>query len=101
MTQVSGSRLTEFMEKRIQELVDEGMYTSVSEFIRDAVREKLEDIEVMDLRDISYKEAKKEILNYIKSKGRAWTSEIADDLRLDLEIVVKVLNELSNEGKIK
>ncbi len=101
MTQVSGSRLTEFMEKRIQELVDEGMYTSVSEFIRDAVREKLEDIEVMDLRDISHKEAKKEILNYIKSKGRAWTSEIADDLRLDLEIVVKVLNELSNEGKIK
>ena len=101
MTQVSGSRLTEFMEKRIQELVDAGLYTSVSEFIRDSVREKLEDIEVMDLRDVSYKEARKEILNYIKSKGRAWTSEIADDLRLDLEIVVKVLNELSNEGKIK
>ncbi len=101
MTLVSGVRLTEHMERRIQQLVEEGMYTSVSEFIRDAVREKLEDIEVIDLRDISYKQAKKEILDYIKSKGRAWTSEIADDLRLDLQVVINALKELSDEEKIK
>ena len=38
------------------------------------------------IRDASFRQAKKEIADYIKSKGRAWTSEIADDLMLDLEI---------------
>jgi len=44
-------------------------------------------LKVIELRDISKKQAEKEIRDYVKEKGKAWTDEIADDLRIDIVLV--------------
>ena len=42
----------------------------------------------------------KEILQFITKTGRAWTSDIANELQLDLDLVMSVLRELRDEGKV-
>ncbi len=61
----------------------------------------MERLKVIELRNIPKKQAEKEILEYIAKKGKAWTSEIADDLRLDVIRVNNILKELAEDGKIK
>ena len=101
MAQMAGTRLAEMQEKKIQELVEMGMYISTSEFIREAVREKLETIEIRELRSISNTAAKKEIIEYLKENRKTYPSDIADALRLDIDLVFAVIKELTNEGRVK
>lgn len=61
----------------------------------------MNDIEIVDIQDISKKEAKKQIMNYFKKYKTAWVSELTENLRLDLELVCDILNELEKEGKLK
>ena len=95
------ARLSPKEAEAIEKLVEEGFYMNTADFVRMAVREKLESIKVIDVRNVERAQAKKEILNYAKENGRAYPSDIADALRLDFDLVLDVIRELIKEGRIK
>lgn len=75
-----------------------------SEAIRQAIRnsaEELKGMEVVKIRDVTKAQARKEILEYLDKRERAWSSEIADGLRLDLALVNDALQELWSERKVE
>lgn len=53
------------------------------------------------LRETPRDQAKKEIAELFQKTGSLYYSDIAEQLRLDLELVVDICAELKNEGKIK
>jgi hypothetical protein len=57
--------------------------------------------EVVILREIPRDQAKKEIVELFNKSGTLYFSDIAENLRLDLELVVQLCEELKKEGKIK
>lgn len=44
----------------------------------------MNDIEIVDIQDISKDEAKKQIIDYFEKHKTAWVSELTEILRLDL-----------------
>ncbi|MCR4369437.1 MAG: ribbon-helix-helix domain-containing protein [archaeon] len=96
-----GVKLAPIEYRKIRRMVKEGAFLNVSDFIREAIREKLEGTEVIYLRDVDYETAKKEILEYYQHHKEAYYDEIANDLRLDLEMTVKIVNELVREKKVE
>jgi len=70
-------------------------------FIRDAVREKLAAVKVIECRDADYETAKKEVAGYFQTKGEAYASDASTDLQLDYELVCKIMDDLEKDGKIK
>lgn len=56
---------------------------------------RTKDIVVVQIRELSYEDAKKEIMQYIeKSKDRnIYISEIVKELRLDIELVIDIVTE--------
>ena len=73
----------------------------------EAIRDSLEHyynyvkgLKVIELRSISKTQAEREILGYIKKKSSAFTSEIADELRLDIVLVNDILLKLAKHGRI-
>lgn len=96
-------KLTEESQKDLAKIM-ENLDCTKAEAIRDAIKhyaEHLEGLEVVNLRDVSIKEAKKEIQQYLKGKDRVHADEIADALRLDLSLVNKVLETLWREGEVE
>ncbi len=80
------------------------MGISKMEAIRDSIdfyHEYVRGIEVIELRAVSKEQAEKEILEYIKEKGKAWTDEIADDLRIDIVLVDEILKGLAEKGVVE
>ena len=59
-----------------------------------------EDVEVIELREISRVQAKEEITKYFKDGNYHDIGEIADKLRLDIQLVFEISNELIEEGVI-
>jgi DNA-binding MarR family transcriptional regulator len=56
---------------------------------------------VIEIRDnVSLRDAKAEILAYLRRHKEAETFDIANDLRLDLDLTVRALKELWEEGKV-
>lgn len=77
---------------------------SKSEAIRLAIKsyaEELRGLEVVKIRDLPRNVARKEILQFLSKKERAWSSEIADALRLDLSLVNSILQELWSEKRVE
>ncbi len=75
-----------------------------AEAIREAIKhyaEYLEGLEVVNLRNLSEEEAKKEVQAYLKGKERVTADKVSDDLRLDLSLVNKVLLALWQEGEVE
>ncbi|MCL2115500.1 MAG: ribbon-helix-helix domain-containing protein [Methanobrevibacter sp.] len=95
------TKLTPNEVQEIDNLVNAGLYLNSSDFLREAVRERLKAIKIIKLRDIDYDTAKKEILGYYKKYNKAFMSDVADDLELDIELVVNITDELIKEGRIK
>ena len=95
------SRLPSKFISEIESLIKEGYYINVSDFIRDAVREKLESIKEIKLRKISLEDAKKEIYHYLLENQDSYPYEIANELRLELSLVHEALLELKKEGKVE
>jgi len=95
-----GTKLTPTEYAQIEELVKNGVYLGVSDFIRHAVREELESLKVIKTRDVDYSQAKKEVLSYFEQFGEAYPSDSANDLGLDLELVHKIVLELKKEGRL-
>jgi DNA-binding MarR family transcriptional regulator len=77
---------------------------SRSAFIREATEKYVQEaggLKVIEIRkNVSLKEARAEILAYLKEHKEAETFDIANDLRLDLDVAVKVLKQLWEEGKV-
>ena len=86
------------------EKITEKMNCSKADAVRDAIHhyaEYLEGLEVVNLRDIPEEEAKKEIQTYLRGKERVTADRIGDDLRLDLDLVNKILLDLWQEGEVE
>ena len=81
-----GTKLTRNEIDQINRLIDAGIYLNNSDFICEAVREKLAAIKVVEYRDVDFETAKKEVAGYIKIKGEAYASDASTDLELDYEI---------------
>ena len=77
---------------------------SRSAFIREATEKYVQEVgglKVIAIRkNVSLKEARADVLAYLKEHKEAETFDIANDLRLDLELAVKVLKKLWEEAKI-
>jgi metal-responsive CopG/Arc/MetJ family transcriptional regulator len=77
---------------------------SRSAFIREATEKYVQEaggLKVIEIRkNVSLKEARTEILAYLNEHKEAETFDIANDLRLDLDITLKVLKKLWEEGKV-
>ena len=61
--------------EEIAELINVGLFSSESDFVREAIREKLKKIKVIKIRDIDFDTAKREVLGYYKSHEEAYISE--------------------------
>jgi len=70
-------------------------------FIRDAVREKLAAIKVIECRDVDYETAKVEVAGYFQMKGEAYASDASMDLQLDYELVCEIMDDLEKDGKME
>ncbi len=83
-------RMIERIDHRIDELVERGNIEAgeVTE-------------EVIILRSIPKEQAKKEIMDLLDKYNKLDYGEIAEKLRLDLEQVVEIVEELEKEGKIE
>jgi len=89
---------------KIDRMLDKSGINSRSEFIREAVRHYMNtvgEIKVIKLRKLSKEQVKKEIIQFLKDRKEADTFDIANELRLDIDVTVKVLRELWEEGRIK
>ncbi len=82
----------------------ERLHSSKSEAIREAIKnyaDQLKGTEVIKIREMSKRQARKEILDFLEKNERAWSSDIADSLRIDVTLVNRVLEELWNEKRVQ
>jgi len=90
--------------EKIDKTVERLGLKSRSELIREATEKYIQEagsLKVIKLRDnVSLQEAKAEILAYLSHHKEAETFDIANDLRFDLNLTVKALKELWEEGKV-
>jgi len=77
---------------------------SRSAFIREATEKHIQELgglKVVEIREnVSLQDAKSEVLAYLREHKEAETFDIANDLRLDLDLTVKALKELWEEEKV-
>jgi len=96
-----GTKLTPREYEEVADLINNGLYLSVSDFLRESIRDKLKATKVIKLRNINYENAKKEILGYYRNYDEAYLSEVSENLELDLELVIQITEELEQEGRLK
>ncbi len=96
-----GTKLGSLEYEKIVSLVEAGAYLGVSDFVRDAIRDKLEEVEVIKVKDVDYKTAKKEVLGYFKKFKEAFVDEAANDLGIDLELAVRITQNLRKEKRLE
>ena len=100
-SQVVGAKLTLSEIQQIQQLVTLGEYLGVSDFVRSAVREKLDATDVIQTRNLPYKTVKKEVLGYFQKYQEAYPSDCANALEIDLETVHRATMELIKEKRLE
>ena len=96
-----GTKLTPREYEEVANLINNGLYLSVSDFLRESIRDKLKATKVIKLRDINYEDAKKEILGYYRNYNEAYDYEVSDNLELDYELVCQITEELEQEGRLQ
>ena len=96
-----GTKLTPREYEEVANLINNGLYLSISDFLRESIRDKLKATKVIKLRNINYENAKKEILGYYRNYDEAYLSEVSENLELDLELVIQITEELEQEGRLK
>lgn len=89
-----GSKFSAVEVEQIKQLVASGVYLNTSNFVRDAIRDKLAAIKTIKYRDIDYNTAKKEVMGYFQERGEAYPSEVEEDPELDYELVCQITEEL-------
>jgi Arc/MetJ-type ribon-helix-helix transcriptional regulator len=98
---VIGSKVSAVELEEIKKLVAAGVYLNTSDFVRDAIRDKLAAIKTIKYRDIDYETAKKEVMGYFRDRGEAYASEIEEDLELDYKLICQIVDELKREGRLE
>ncbi len=78
--------------------MEAGLYPNPSDFIKEALREKLQSIKVIECRDVDYETAKKEVAGYFQMKGKAYASDASTDLQLNYDLVCMIMDNLEKEG---
>jgi len=90
--------------EKIDKAVERLGAKSRSAFIREATEKYIQEVgglKVVEIREnVSLQDAEAEILAYLRERKEAETFDIANDLRLDLDLTVKALKELWEEGKV-
>lgn len=93
------TKLAEQEYKKINDLVNEGLFLNSADFVREAIREKLKTYDdEITIRQIPYIQMKEEIIDYVKKNPEVDAVDIADDLLLDAFEVNEILVELIKEG---
>ena len=88
------------IHNKLINLIENGDYLSISDFLREAIREQLKTYKVANFREVNYFDAKKEVISYFIKYNDCFLDEIAIDLELDFELVFNILNDLVLEGRI-
>ena len=88
------------IHNQLMNLIENGDYLSISDFLREAIREQLKTYKVANFREINYFDAKKEVVSYFIKYEDCFLDEIAIDLELDFELVLNIINDLIHEGRI-
>ena len=88
------------IHNQLVNLIENGDYLSISDFLREAIREQLKTYKVANFREINYFDAKKEVISYFIKYNDCFLDEIAIDLELDFELVFNILNDLVLEGRV-
>lgn len=88
------------IHNQLMNLIENGDYLSISDFLREAIREQLKTYKVANFREINYFDAKKEVLSYFIKYDDCFLDEIAIDLELDFELVLNIIYDLIQEGRI-
>lgn len=83
--------------EKINELVDDGFFNDVDDFINEAISEKLGDMEAVTLRDVPYEHQRREIIDYAKSHDDFDAIDVSDELLLDVFEVNDIIAELIKE----
>lgn len=95
-------RLSRADYTRIEALVNAGLYRSSADFLREAVRDKLREVEVISLRDVSLEEAERLIGEYLdEHPGASFTSEIADALGLEYGLTFRAVRRMLQKGVVR
>ena len=84
--------------------VTEKLRISKADAIREAIKhyaEELRGLEVVTYRKVTEGQAREEIRRYLKGKGSVRADEISDALRMDFDLVNKVLLEMWGEGWVE
>jgi Arc/MetJ-type ribon-helix-helix transcriptional regulator len=97
---VIGSKVSAVELEEIKKLVASGAYLNTSDFLRDAIRDKLAAIKTIKYRDVDYETAKKEVMGYFQDRGEAYPSDIEEDLELDYDLIRQIIDELKREGRL-
>ena len=98
---VTGSKISEVEFEQIRRLVEAGVYLNTSDFVREAIRDKLESIKIIKYRDLDYETAKKEVRGYFEARGEAYPSDASADLEIDYDLVCQITDELQREGRLE
>ncbi|NMB85012.1 MAG: hypothetical protein GYA29_02035 [Methanothrix sp.] len=96
-----GSKVSAVELEAIRKIVAAGVYLNTSDFVRDAIRDKLAAIKTIKYRDVDYETAKKEVMGYFRDRGEAYPSEIEEDLELDYKLICQIVDELKREGRLE
>jgi len=56
---------------------------------------------LVELKTVPLMEAKSKVLEYVRKHPSCWTSDIAVDLGIDVDVVIRALEELKNERKVE
>jgi len=56
---------------------------------------------LVELKTVPLAEAKSKVLEYVRKHPGCWTSDIAVDLGIDIDVVLRALEELKNERKVE
>ena len=98
---VIGSKVSAWELEQVKQLVTSGVYLNTSDFVRDAIRDKLTAIKTIKYRDVDYETVKKEVMGYFRERGEAYPSEIEEDLELDYKLICQIVEELKREGRLE
>jgi Arc/MetJ-type ribon-helix-helix transcriptional regulator len=95
------TKLTVADQEEINKLIDAGLFLNNADFIRQAIKDKIDEYKIINIRNIPKKQAKKEIKKYMEVHDIAYVSQIAERLELDLDLVFDLVNELEKEEEIE
>lgn len=94
-----GTRISKQEAEKLDALVDGGMFLNRSDAVRTAIRQMVGAIKIATVRHVTVATAKREILAYLEERDQAFPSDIADELELDYDLVLRVLRKLKKSGE--